>query len=56
MVATNDAKYQINKDRAKKFARDAEAELCWSIARDVASSEVLKAEPCGKERKIRPLG
>ena len=56
VVATNDAKYQINKDRAKKFARDADGELFWSIARDVASSEVLKAEPCGRERKIRLLG
>ena len=56
VVASNDSKYQINKDRAKKYARDTGAALRWSIAKDVASSEALKAEYCDKARKIRRLG
>ena len=55
VVATNDSKYQINKDRARKYAGDADAELRWSIAKDVASSEVLKKEYCDKHRKLRRL-
>ena len=56
VVASNDSKYQINKDRAKKYARDTGAALRWSIAKDVASCEALKAERCDKARKIRRLG
>lgn len=56
IVANNDAKYQINKDRAKKYARDAGAELRWAIAKDVAGAEVLQAQLCDKDRKIKSLG
>ena len=56
IVANNDSKYQINKDRAKKYARDAGAELRWSIAKDVASSEALQAQVCDKDRKMKTLG
>ena len=56
IVGTNDAKYQINKDRAQRYAKDTGAQLHWSQARDVASSEVLLVQPCDKERKIQTLG
>ena len=56
IVANNDAKYQINKDRARKYAKDANAELLWAQATDVASSEALKADVCDRERKIKRLG
>ena len=56
IVANNDAKYQINKDRAKRYARDAGAELRWAIAKDVASVEVLQVQLCDKDRKIKSLG
>ena len=55
IVANNDAKYQINKDRAKKYAHDANAQLRWSVAKDVASTETLQAQACDKERKIKRL-
>ncbi|CAK9090437.1 unnamed protein product [Durusdinium trenchii] len=55
IVANNDAKYQINKDRAKKYAQDANAQLRWSVAKDVASTETLQAQACDKERKIKWL-
>ena len=56
IVANNDSKYQINKDRAKKYARDTGAELRWAIAKDIASSEALRTQTCDKERKIKHLG
>lgn len=56
IVANNDSKYQINKVRAKKYARDSGAKLRWSIAKDQASSEALRAESCDKDRKIKSLG
>ena len=56
IVANNDSKYQINKDRAKKYAKDAGAVLRWSIAKDVASSEALQAQVCDKDRKTKTLG
>ena len=56
IVANNDSKYQVNKDRARKYARDAGAELRWAPAKDVASSEALQAQICDKDRKIKRLG
>ena len=56
IVANNDAKYQINKDRAKKFARDTGEEIRWAIAKDVASAEALQSQMCNKDRKIKHLG
>ena len=53
IVANNDSKYQINKDRAKKYAKDAGAELKWSRARDIGSSHALQAQICDKDRKIK---
>ena len=50
-VANNDSKYQINKDRAVKYAKDVSAEQRWAQATDVASSNALKAEVCDKDRK-----
>ena len=55
-IANNDSKYQINKDRAEKYARDTGAQLRWAIAKDIASSEALQAQTCDKERKIKCLG
>lgn len=55
-VASNDSKYQINKGRAKKYARNTAAALRWSAAKDVASCEALRAGHCDKARKIRCLG
>ena len=56
IVANNDAKYQINKDRAKKYAHDAKAELRWAVARDVAGTEALQAQACDKDAKIKLFG
>ena len=56
IVANNDSKYQINKDRARKYAQDTGAELRWAIAKDVASTEVSQAQACDKDRKIKSLG
>jgi hypothetical protein len=56
IVANNDSKYQVNKDRARKYARDAGATLRWAPAKDVASSEALQTEVCDKDRKIKHLG
>lgn len=56
IVANNDAKYQVNKLRAKKYARDAGTQLRWSPTKDVASSETLQAQVCDKDRKIKRLG
>ena len=56
IVANNDSKYQINKDRARKYARDAGATLRWASAKDIASGEALQAQICDKDRKIKHLG
>ena len=55
VVANNDAKYQINKDRAKAYARDAETPLVWSVAKDKAGVEALQTQACDKEAKVRWL-
>ena len=56
IVANNDSKYQVNKDRARKYAKDTGARLRWARAKDVASSEALQAQMCDKDRKIKCLG
>jgi hypothetical protein len=53
VVANNDARYQINKDRAKRYSQAANAELFWSVAQDQASSAALQAEDCSRDAKIR---
>ena len=53
VVANNDARYQINKDRAKRYSQAADAELFWSVAQDQASSAALQAEDCSRDAKIR---
>jgi len=55
VVPNNDAKYQINKDRARAYARDAATPLAWSVARDKAGTEALQAQACDKEAKVRWL-
>ena len=55
VVSNNDAKYQINKDRAKAYARDAQTPLHWSVAQDKAGTEALQTQDCDKEAKIRWL-
>ena len=55
VVSNNDAKYQINKDRAKAYARDAQTPLHWSVAQDKAGAEALQTQDCDKEAKIRWL-
>ena len=56
VVANNDARYQINKDRAKQYSQASGAPLYWSVARDEATSAALQADPCDKEAKIRRRG
>ena len=53
IVANNDAKYQINKDRAAGYARAAETPLRWSVAKDKALSKVLQTQACDKDAKLR---
>ena len=53
IVANNDARYQINKDRARCYSQAAGTSLRWSIAKDHASTEALQAEECDKQAKIR---
>ena len=53
IVANNDARYQINKDRAKNYSRASGAPLRWAAAVDTATTEPLQAELCDKEAKIR---
>ena len=53
VVANNDARYQINKDRAKRYSQAANAPLSWSVAKDQASSAALQAEACDQDAKIR---
>ena len=55
MVANNDARYQINKDRARAYAQAAGTPLRYSVALDLASNEALQAENCDKSAKIRWL-
>ena len=55
IVANNDAKYQINKDRAKYFARTTGVPLHWSFAVDKASSAVLQNQAIDKETKLLRL-
>ena len=55
VVSNNDAKYQINKDRAKAYGRDAQTPLHWSVAQDKAGAEALQTQDCDKEAKIRWL-
>ena len=53
VVANNDARYQINKDRAKRYSQAANAPLSWSVAKDQASSAALQTEACDQDAKIR---
>ena len=41
IVPNNDAKYQINKDRAMAYAQHAKTPLEWSVAQDTAGAEAL---------------
>ena len=53
IVANNDARYQINKDRARRYSKAAATPLYWATANDNASSAALQAEICDKQAKIR---
>ena len=53
VVANNDARYQINKDRAKNYSQASGAPLYWSVAHDEATSAALQADPYDKDAKIR---
>ena len=53
IVANNDARYQINKDRARQYSEASGSPLRWAAAVDLASSEALQATDCDKEAKIR---
>ena len=55
IVANNDARYQINKDRAKSHSLSAETPLRWCVATDRASSTVLQVQECDKDTRIRNL-
>ena len=55
IVANNDARYQINKDRAEAYSRAAATPLVLSVAQDVASGKALQTEACDKSAKIRWL-
>ena len=56
IVSNNDARYQINKDRARFYCANAQQPLRWAAAVDHASSQALQAEACDKPAKIRPGG
>ena len=53
VVANNDARYQINKDRAKRYSQEARTPLYWSAAQDTASTPALQEADCSHEAKIR---
>ena len=55
IVANNDARYQINKDRAEAYGRESGAVVRWAIARDQASSAALQTKPCDKRTKMQWL-
>ena len=55
ILANNDARYQINKDKARAYSQRSGAPLRWSVARDVASAEALQAQDCSKEAKRKWL-
>ena len=55
IVANNDARYQINKDRSLHFTCEAGVRLRWSVAQDIADAQALQAEDCDKDTKIRWL-
>ena len=55
IVPNNDAKYQINKDRAMAYAQHAKTPLEWSAAQDKAGAETLQTQVCDKATKIRWL-
>ncbi|CAE7470232.1 pfh1, partial [Symbiodinium pilosum] len=55
IVPNNDAKYQINKDRAMAYAQHAKTPLEWSVAQDKAGAETLQTQVCDKATKIRWL-
>ncbi len=48
MVTNNDARYQINKDRARQYNEASGSALRWAAAVDLVSSETLQAENCDK--------
>ena len=54
IVANNDARYQINKDRARCYSKAAGTPLYWATAHDKASPAAVQAESCDKQAKIRP--
>ena len=53
VVANNDARYQINKDRAKRYSQEAKTPLYWSTARDEASTPALQEADCSRDAKVR---
>ena len=56
IVANNDARYHINKDRARRYCKAAGVDLRWAVAKDVASTPVLQSQMCNKDTKIKRLG
>lgn len=55
IVANNDARCQINKDRAEGYAEESGSTLRWAVAKDKASSAALQAKPCDKQTKMQWL-
>ena len=55
IVANNDARYQINKDKARAYSQATGAPPKWSVASDKASTEALQAQDCSKEAKKKWL-
>ena len=53
IVANNDARYQINKDRARSYSMASGSPLRWAVASDRATTPALQVEACDKEAKIR---
>ena len=50
-MANNDARYQINKDKARAYSKESGTPLRWSVAKDVAEAKALRAEDYSKEAK-----
>ena len=53
IVANNDARSQINKDRARWFSKVSGSPFRWARAVDKASSQVLQAEACDQKTRKR---
>ncbi|CAJ1394411.1 unnamed protein product, partial [Effrenium voratum] len=55
IVANNDAKFQINKDRALRYSKESGAPLRWAAAADRPGLALLQTQACDKAARVRWL-